>query len=271
MEPEIFNFQVLKQFSEAVENSGEVNYPVHVKLDSGMHRLGFMENDINQLIDFLHHQENLQIKSVFSHLAGSDEAQFDEFTRTQISTFDRISTHLINALPYPVPVMRHILNSAGIERFPEAQYDMVRLGIGLYGISAVDQSLVRQVSTLKTVLLQIKQVEKGETVGYSRRFKASGLTKIGIIPIGYADGLHRILGNGVGKILVNGKLVPIIGSICMDMCMIDLTGIDVNEGDEVIVFGDAYPITELAQQMNTIPYEVLTSISRRVKRVYYQE
>ena len=269
MEPEIFNFQVLKQFAETVENSGEISYPVHVKLDSGMHRLGFMENDIDQVIDFLQHQENLQVKSVFSHLAGSDEVQFDEFTQNQISTFERISQHITNALPYPV--MRHILNSSGIERFPNAQYDMVRLGIGLYGISAVDQSLVRQVSTLKTVILQIKQVETGETVGYSRRFKASVPTTIGIIPIGYADGLHRILGNGVGKILVNGKLVPIVGNICMDMCMIDLTGIEVNEGDEVIVFGDAYPITELAQQMNTIPYEVLTSISRRVKRVYYQE
>ena len=148
---------------------------------------------------------------------------------------------------------------------------MVRLGIGLYGISALDQNNVKQVSTLKTIILQIKQIETDETVGYSRKFKASKQTQVGIIPIGYADGLHRILGNGVGKLMVNGKRAPIIGNICMDMCMIDLTNINAHEGDEVIVFGDNYPITEIARQMNTIPYEVLTSVSQRVKRVYYQE
>jgi len=269
MEPEIYNFKVLEQFTETVVNLGEINYPVHLKLDSGMHRLGFMENEIDHLITILQNQENLQVKSVFSHLAGSDESQFDEFTRSQISIFEQLSNHIIKAFSYPV--MRHILNSAGIERFPEAQFDMVRLGIGLYGISVIDQAFVRQVSTLKTVILQIKQIEIDETVGYSRRFKASKRTTIGIIPIGYADGLHRILGNGVGKLLVHGRLVPILGSICMDMCMIDLSGIDAVEGDEVIIFGDAYPISELAHQMKSIPYEVLTSISRRVKRVYYQE
>ncbi len=269
MEPEIYNFNVLRQFTETVVSFGEINYPVHLKLDTGMHRLGFIENEIDQVITVLQNQENLHIKSIFSHLAGSDESQFDEFTRKQILTFEQMSHRIMKAFSYPM--MRHILNSAGIERFPEAQFDMVRLGIGLYGISAIDQTNVRQVSTLKTVILQIKQIEINETVGYSRRFKASKQTTIGIIPIGYADGLHRILGNGVGKLLVHGRLVPILGNICMDMCMIDLTGIDANEGDEVIVFGDANPITELARQMNSIPYEVLTSISRRVKRVYFQE
>jgi len=180
-----------------------------------------------------------------------------------------MSHKIMAAAPYKI--FRHVLNSAGIERFPQAQYDMVRLGIGLYGMSALDQKFVKHVSTLKTVILQIKKIETDETVGYSRRFKATKTTTIGIIPIGYADGLHRILGNGVGKVWINHKLVPIIGSICMDMSMIDLTDIDAHEGDEVIIFGDVYPITEMANQMKTIPYEVLTSISQRVKRVYYQE
>jgi alanine racemase len=269
LEPEIYSFKVLEQFAKVVDSFGLVRYPVHVKLDTGMHRLGFMEHEIDSLIDLLKNQEDLQVKSIFSHLAGSDENQFDEFTENQINKFEAMSSKILTASPYKI--LRHILNSAGIERFPQAQYDMVRLGIGLYGISALDPKNVKQVSTLKTVILQIKQVETSETVGYGRRFKASKSTTIGIIPIGYADGLHRILGNGVGKVMVNHNLVPIIGSICMDMSMIDITDMDVHEGDEVLIFGDAYPITEIASQMNTIPYEVLTSISQRVKRVYYQE
>lgn len=269
LEPEIYSFNVLEQFGKVVDSFGLVRYPVHIKLDTGMHRLGFMEHEIEALIDVLKNQEDLQVKSIFSHLAGADESQFDEFTESQIAKFEVMSNKIIEAAPYKI--IRHILNSAGIERFPHAQYDMVRLGIGLYGISAVDAKFVKQVSTLKTVILQIKQIETNETVGYSRRFKASKTTTIGIIPIGYADGLHRILGNGVGKVMVNNTLVPIIGSICMDMSMIDLTNTDAREGDEVIIFGDAYPITEIASQMNTIPYEVLTSVSQRVKRVYYQE
>ena len=234
-----------------------------------MHRLGFMEQDILPLIEVLKNSGQIQVKSVFSHLAGSDEAQFDDFTRQQIKLFEHMSTLICQAFDHKI--MKHILNSAGIERFPEAQYDMVRLGIGLYGISAVDQSAVKQVSSLKTIILQIKQITPNETVGYSRRFKATQPTKIAIVPVGYADGLHRILGNGVGCMSVKKHLAPIIGSICMDMCMIDITGIDVNEGDDVEVFGDSCPITEIARRMNSIPYEVLTSISRRVKRVYYQE
>jgi Alr-MurF fusion protein len=269
LEPEIYSFQVLEQFAKAVDNHGQFHYPVHMKLDTGMHRLGFMEHDLEQLLKLLKDKEQLQVKSVFSHLAGADETRFDDFTREQIQTFDRMSIRFCQTFPHHI--LRHILNSAGIERFPQAQYDMVRLGIGLYGISAVDQRMMRQVSTLKTVILQIKQIEVNETVGYSRRFKAANPTTIGIVPIGYADGLHRSLGNGVGQLMVRGKRVPIIGSICMDMCMIDLTGTDAREGDEVIVFGEAYPITEISEQMKTIPYEVFTSVSQRVKRVYYQE
>jgi Alr-MurF fusion protein len=269
LEPEIYSFKVLREFAGAVDNQGQFHYPVHIKFDTGMHRLGFMKHELDELIALLTNKEQLQVKSVFSHLAGTDEACFDAFTTQQISVFEAMSNKFMKAFPYQI--LRHILNSAGIERFPQAQYDMVRLGIGLYGISAVDLKYVRQVSTLKTVILQIKQIEADETVGYSRRYKAKETTTIGIVPIGYADGLHRVLGNGTGKLMIRGKLVPIIGSICMDMCMVDLTGTDAREGDEVIVFGEPYPITEIAGQMGTIPYEVLTSIAQRVKRVYYQE
>ena len=269
LEPEIYSFRVLLQFSKVLETLGETDYPVHIKIDSGMHRLGFVESEIDNLINTLQNQSSVQVKSVFSHLAGGDDEVFDDFTHEQVSLFDKISTKIIQS--FPQKIIRHILNSAGIERFPEYQFDMVRLGIGLYGISAVNQLFVQEVSTLKTVILQIKNIAVNETVGYSRKFKANTPTKIGILPIGYADGLHRILGNGRGKVLVKNQLVSIIGNICMDMSMIDLTGINVSEGDEVVVFGQGYPILEISKLMNTIPYEVLTSISQRVKRVYYQE
>jgi alanine racemase len=269
LEPEVYSFNVLTEFSAELELQGIIHYPIHIKLDTGMHRLGFMPEQTESLIATLKEKKTIQVKSVFSHLAGSDEEQFDSFTDSQIKLFKKESEKIISAFPHYI--MRHILNSAGIERFSEAQFDMVRLGIGLYGISVEDKANIRNVSTLRTIILQIKEIPVSETVGYSRRFKANKTTRIGILPIGYADGLHRILGNGVGKLLTNSKFVPIIGSICMDMCMIDITGINAHEGDEVILFGDNYPITELAQQMNTIPYEVLTSISPRVKRIYYQE
>lgn len=269
LEPEIYSFRELDDFSEALELQAEVDYPVHLKLDTGMHRLGFMPQEIGTLTDLLKKQTAVRVASIFSHLAGSDEEQFDSFTQEQIAVFEEQSSRIIQSLSYPV--LRHILNSAGIERFSSAQYDMVRLGIGLYGISAVDQKNVRNISTLKTVILQVKEIPAEDTVGYSRKFKAKVPTRIGILPIGYADGLHRILGNGVGKLWVNGKFAPIIGNICMDMCMIDITETSAKEGDEVIIFGDNAPVTELARLMKTIPYEVFTSISPRVKRVYFQE
>lgn len=268
-EPEIYSFKELENFTAAVEKAGQRHFPVHLKMDTGMHRLGFMSEELDTLVEWLRKTDAIKVQSVFSHLAGSDETQFDEFTRLQIENFRYASDKIQKNLNYTV--LRHILNSAGIERFPEAQFEMVRLGIGLYGISAVDQSQLKNVSTLKTNILQVKEIETNESVGYSRRFMATRKTKIGILPIGYADGLHRILGNGVGKLMVNGYFVPIIGSICMDMCMVDLTGVAANEGDEVTIFGENYPVTELARQMKTIPYEVFTSISPRVKRIYYQE
>jgi len=269
LEPEIYSFRVLEQFSNELVSQGITNYPVHIKIDTGMHRLGFMENEIEALVHRLTNGNTIMVKSLFSHLAGSDEVQFDDFTHQQISVFEAVSSKIMSALPYTI--LRHILNSAGIERFPNAQFDMVRLGIGLYGISATDQTNVKNISTLKTILLQIKEIPVNETVGYSRRYKAQKLTRIGILPIGYADGLHRILGNGIGKVWVNGVLAPIIGSICMDMCMIDVTNIEASEGDDVVVFGENNPITEMAKLLKTIPYEVLTSVSPRVKRVYFQE
>ncbi len=268
LEPEVYSFKVLNEFLKEAESEGVTDFPVHIKLDTGMHRLGFLEHETGLLIEKLQAQQTLRIASVFSHLAGSDEEALDYFTREQIAVFEKNSSRIINAFSYKI--FRHILNSAGIERFTSSQYDMVRLGIGLYGISSANGAL-RQVSRLKTVILQIKEIPANETIGYGRKYKATETMKIAVLPIGYADGIHRILGNGVGKFFVNGKLAPVVGNICMDMCMIDLRGIEAQEGDEVIVFGDEYPITEIAAQMKTIPYEVFTSISRRVKRIYYQE
>ncbi|MFP4024528.1 MAG: bifunctional UDP-N-acetylmuramoyl-tripeptide:D-alanyl-D-alanine ligase/alanine racemase [Thiohalospira sp.] len=269
LEPEIYNFLVLHIFCEAVKRAGKNNYPVHLKLDTGMHRLGFMKHDINQLIDEIKERKFIKIRSVFSHLAASDEDAHDSFTREQIDLFDSFSNKIIQALDYPI--LRHISNSAGIERFPEAQFDMVRLGIGLYGISATNQEQLATVSTLKSTVIQTKQVVKDETIGYSRKARAQNDMTIAIVPVGYADGLNRKLGNGRGKLFINGFLVPIVGNICMDMCMVDITGCNIHEGDEVIVFGKEQSVIELANMLETIPYEIFTSVSTRVKRVYFQE
>ncbi|MDY6801063.1 MAG: bifunctional UDP-N-acetylmuramoyl-tripeptide:D-alanyl-D-alanine ligase/alanine racemase [Bacteroidota bacterium] len=269
LEPEIYNFLVLNKFYEALKNAGKYNYPVHLKLDTGMHRLGFMKHEINQLIDEIKEKKFIKIRSVFSHLAASDEDVHDYFTRKQIDLFDNISNKIIQALDYPI--LRHISNSAGIERFPEAQFDMVRLGIGLYGISATNQEKLATVSTLKSTVIQTKQVVKDETIGYSRKARAQNDMTIAIVPVGYADGLNRRLGNGRGKLFINGFFVPIVGNICMDMCMVDITGCNIYEGDEVIVFGKEQSVVDLANMLETIPYEIFTSVSTRVKRVYFQE
>jgi Alr-MurF fusion protein len=269
LEPEIYSFGILDLFQKAVNKNQEIDYPVHIKLDTGMHRLGFMPGEEDRLCQELAVIKNLRVCSIFSHLAGSDEEEFDEFTKEQISTFRQMSGKIIQTLGYPV--IRHILNSSGIERFPEAQFEMVRLGIGLYGISFVNPDKVRIISTLKSTILQIKTIRPGETVGYSRRGRPRRLTQIAIVPIGYADGLNRKLGNGNGAFLVHGNLAPIVGNICMDMSMIDVTGTGAKEGDEVIVFGEGNPVTEIARQLGTIPYEILTGVSERVKRIYFQE
>jgi alanine racemase len=269
LEPEIYSFGIMELFRKAMNRNQEIDYPVHIKLDTGMHRMGFMANDTERLCHELTRMKNIRVSSVFSHLAGSDEEEFDEFTGHQIALFKKESDKIIHTLGYPV--IRHILNTSGIERFPEAQFDMVRLGIGLYGISSIDQSKLRNVSTLKSAILQIKPVEPGETIGYGRKGKPDKSTMIAVIPIGYADGLNRGLSNGKGAFLVNGIPAPVMGSICMDMTMIDITGINAKEGDEVVIFGEGNPITTLARQLDTIPYEILTGVSERVKRVYFQE
>jgi alanine racemase len=274
LEPEIYSFRVLRLFHEhAAKLRAPAQLPVniHIKLDTGMHRLGFEEQDLPQLLREISAAPQLRVASVFSHLAAADNAQLDGFTRQQIATFRRMAAQVGAACSYPV--CRHLLNSAGISRFPDAQFDMVRLGIGLYGVGvdSDEQRQLQNVSTLKTVISQIKHIPAGDTVGYNRNHVATHHMIIGVIPIGYADGLNRRFGNSRGCVIVNGVPAPVVGNVCMDMCMIDLTGIAAKENDEVIVFGDPQPITRVAEVLGTIPYEVLTNISRRVKRVYFQE
>lgn len=269
LEPEVYNFKILEAYIKEARIQGISNYPIHLKIDTGMHRLGFTEEDISRLVEILKNQGGVCVQSVFSHLAASESWSFDDFTTRQIATFKHITEQLTDNLSYPV--MRHILNSAGIERFPEEQMEMVRLGISLYGVSASGLKGLQNVCTLKTTILQIKHIPEGETVGYGRKGKIEKDSTIATIRIGYADGLSRRFGNGVGSVIVNGHRVPIIGNICMDLTMIDITGIDAKEGDTVIIFGEDQPVTEIAEKTDTIPYEVLTSISSRVKRVFYKE
>ncbi len=272
LEPEVFNFRGLNMLIEKLDyHTAEAEIKIHIKLDTGMHRLGFMEDEINQLLKQLHQHPKIIVASVFSHLAASDNNHLDDFTHKQLAEFDRLSSKIVRSFDYPI--LRHILNSGGIIRFTDAQFDMVRMGITLYGIgyNETEQQKLIPVSTLKTTISQIKTIPANDTVGYNCAFVASESTTIGIIPIGYADGFDRRLSNGVGEVMVNGKIVPIVGSVCMDMCMIDLTGIEAHEGDEVLIFGEKLLITKMAEKIGTIPYEILTGISNRVKRVYYQE
>jgi alanine racemase len=298
LEPEIYNLHILSLLEEAIarnQTSIQQEVRIHIKLDTGMHRLGFTGDEVASLVDRLLRNPALHVQSVFSHLAASEDPKEDDFTRTQIQRFNEMSSRITQVLDYPV--LLHMLNSAGISRFPEARFDMVRLGIGLYGVGCneEEQALLRNVSTLKTVVTQIKHIPKGETIGYNRMGKAERDTVIAIIPVGYADGLDRRLGNGTGHLYIHGEPAPIIGNVCMDLTMVDVTDFDptpgpspkreggvtrhpspvintqIREGDEVLLFGDIHPVTELAAEIGTIPYEVLTGISRRVKRIYYYE
>jgi alanine racemase len=269
LEPEIYSFRLLNAFVIAAEKLGLTDYPIHIKIDSGMHRLGFEAQDMEQLVTLLKNQSQVKVRSVFSHFAGSDESKFDAFTKHQVAVFTACADQL--TAPFSHHIMRHILNSAGIERFPEYQFDMVRLGIGHYGISSIPEVNLKQVCALKTVILQIKNVKAGETVGYSRKGIINTDKCIAIIPIGYADGFDRKLGNGVGEVLINGKRAKVLGNVCMDLVIIDITGIEAKEGDVVEIFGDNITVSEVAGWLKTIPYEVLTSVSRRVKRIYFQE
>lgn len=274
LEPDIYSFRSLTLLEDAIKKLDKpLNSPIgiHIKLDTGMHRLGFLKNDIDELLTRLKKNSNIIVKSVFSHLAGSDSEKFNDFTSLQINNFEEMSSKIIEAFPYKI--LRHILNSAGISRFTDYQYDMVRLGIGIYGVPPCDEDRgkLKNVVSLKTTIVQIKEYECGETVGYSRRGVINRKSKIGVVPIGYADGLKRQLGNGKACFYVNGKAAPIIGNICMDMCMIDLTDIECKENDTAILFDENHSIERIAEACDTIAYEILTSISQRVKRIYYHE
>lgn len=282
LQPNIYSFQVLENIIAAAESKGLENVKVHIKIDSGMHRLGFYQEDITKLASRLNGQKSVQVVSIFSHLAGSDEAQFDSFTHEQAAYFKECANSLLPIANSPSPLL-HICNTAGIERFPEYHFDMCRLGIGMYGFSflspnsplPIANSLspyrLKNVCTLKTTILSIKTVNSGETIGYGRHTTLNEPRQIAVIPIGYADGFDRRFSNYGGEVVVRGKRCPVVGNVCMDQAMIDITGTDAQVGDIVEIFGDRLPIAELANKLGTIPYEVLTSISHRVQRVYFHE
>ena len=271
LEPEIYSIKGLKAFLKIAEQKKLKHFPIHIKIDTGMHRLGFEEENIQELAQILKGNETVQIKSILSHMATSDDMKHDVFSKSQIALFEKLSSQLQNELNCK-PIL-HILNTSGITNYPEAQYDMVRLGIGLYGISndPEEQKELETVGTLKSIISQIRTIDIGESVGYGRRFIAERETKVATIPIGYADGIRRSWGNGAGYVVINTKKAKIIGSICMDMLMVDVTEIDCKEGNAVLIFGENPTVSFMAKQLNTIPYEVLTSISQRVKRVFYRE
>jgi alanine racemase len=269
LEPEVYSFGLLEALIKEAERAGITHFPVHIEIDTGMHRLGFEPDEVPRLIERLRRQDALIVRSVFSHFVGADSPQFDDFTRQQIELFEQASAQLVGAFPHRI--FRHICNSAGAERFPEAQYDMVRLGIGLYGVDPTGRDGMHNVSTLRTTILQLRDVPQTDTVGYNRSGRLNRRSRIATLPIGYADGLNRHLGNGRGYCLVGGRRAPYVGNICMDVCMIDVTDIDCHEGDRVEIFGDNLPITALADALDTIPYEILTAVSTRVTRVYFQE
>ena len=274
LEPNVYSHQSLKTVIAAADAKGLEHVPIHIKIDSGMHRLGFYKEDIPWLVDRLTHQNAVQVRSVFSHLAGSDEAQFDDFTLQQIQYFDACAEELKKGLgderSKGLGILKHICNTAGIERFSQYQFDMCRLGIGLYGFSFVGAKL-RNVCTLETTILSVKTVKAGETIGYGRHTRLNEDRVIAVIPIGYADGFDRRFSNYGGEVWVRGKRCPVVGNVCMDQAMVDVTGADARPGDIVEVFGDRLPLEELANKLGTITYEILTSVSRRVQRIYFYE
>lgn len=271
LEPEIYNLEMLQSFVSEAQKHNCYQYPIHIKLNTGMNRLGFKPNDLSSLCNYLKQTNIVRVDSIFSHLATSDMPEYRNFTLAQIQRFKEWSGEIINQLQYR-PIL-HILNTSGVFHFPEKALDMVRLGIGIYGVGNSEEENVqlRNVSSLKTLILQINEISSGESVGYSRKYIADTPKKIATIPIGYADGIRRSYGNEIGSVWINGKLAKIVGNICMDMMMVDVTNMDATNGDEVVIFGENLRITEVAKLWKTIPYEVMTSISPRVKRVFYKE
>ena len=271
LEPEIYSLKGLNAFLKIAEQRKLKHFPIHIKLDTGMHRLGFEEENLDELIAILKENKSVTVKSILSHMATSDDLKHREFANSQLNLFEKLSSKLMVELQ--IKPIRHILNTSGISNFPQAQYDMIRLGIGLYGVSndVGEQKYLENVGTLKSIISQIRTIQAGESVGYGKRFIAVKPTQIATIPIGYADGISRHWGNGVGFVTINNKKATIVGSICMDMLMVDISEINCKEGDSVIIFGDSPTVSFMANQLQTIPYEILTSISQRVKRIFYRE
>lgn len=270
LEPNVYSLQLFHQFNETARSLAVTAYPIHIKLETGMNRLGFWEeNEVEQVAEKICQDGILRVQSVFSHLAASDGSEHDDFTREQYQRFLKLAGLVVSRQKHKV--IRHLLNSAGIERFPEFQMDMVRLGIGLYGVAASDKLVVQPMARWTSTISQVKPVEPGKTVGYSRKGKVEQPKKIAVVPVGYADGYDRRFSNGGAKMWVNGSLVPVIGNVCMDMTMIDVTGVDVKAGDLVELMGKHVHLSDLARWAGTIPYEILTGISQRVKRIYSQE
>ncbi len=271
LEPEIYSLKGLKAFLKIVGEKKIHHFPIHIKLDTGMHRLGFEEEQLDELIFILKTNKSVTVKSILSHMATSDDLKHRDFALSQIDLFEKLSSKIVTELQ--INPIRHILNTSGISNFPQAQYNMVRLGIGLYGVSndSDEQKFLENVGTLKSIISQIRTIDAGESVGYGRRFIATKTTKIATIPIGYADGISRHWGNGVGYITVNNQKATIVGSVCMDMLMVDVSDITCSEGDSVVIFGENPTVIYMAEKLETIPYEILTSISQRVKRVFYRE
>ncbi len=271
LEPEIYSIKGLRSFLKIAEQKNIKNYPIHIKIDTGMHRLGFEADSIDELIAALKENQTVEVKSMLSHMATSDDWKHKDFALSQIHLFEKLTTKIMTEVG--IHPIRHILNTSGISNYPGAQYDMTRLGIGLYGVSndAEEQKELENVGTLQSVISQIRIIPAGDSVGYGRRFMAEKPTKIATIPIGYADGISRGWGNGKGYVSVKNQKATILGSVCMDMLMVDVTDIDCKEGDGVVIFGESPTVTEMANALHTIPYEILTSISQRVKRVFYRE
>jgi alanine racemase len=272
LEPEIYSLHSLCDFIASAERYGVSSYPIHIKLDTGMHRLGFVESELEDLLSALEQSRSVKVASVFAHLSCADDESQDDFTREQIALFDKMSSRIASALPYDI--IRHTANSAAIERFPEARFDMCRLGLGLYGYGYCHNDELQPVAALKTRIVQLRQRKAGECIGYGRAGRLMRDSVIATIPIGYADGLDRHLGEGRWSMLVAGKPAPTVGRICMDSCMIDVTDIEgVQEGDQVVIFSSQSGNTteDMARVLGTIPYEILTSVPSRVKRIYVKE
>jgi alanine racemase len=270
LEPEIFSFSILLSLEKYLNSLGIQFFPVHIKLDTGMHRLGFEQSDINMLASHLANNNKIKVQSVFSHLAAAGDRSHDEFTSRQAAIFLECCKELQKNLDYDF--VKHIANTSAISH-PDLQMDMVRLGIGLYGIDSNPsiQKKLKNVSTLTTTIAQIKNVKKGDSIGYGREEIVQNDATIATVRIGYADGYPRSLSNGVGKMLIQNKLVPVAGNVCMDMTMLNITGLNCKEGEKVIVFGEQLPVQQLAQWCNTISYEIMTGVSQRVKRIYFEE